>query len=166
MRGRPLHIEWQDDERELFQHYREQKNTGVRTRLHALWLVRTGHSLRESAKLVGVDERSVARWAGWYRQGGLAAVEGHVLGAGNGSPGRLIPEQRERLREQASQGAFHTLDEARQWVEDTYGVHYAYFGIRSLFVRMHLKKKVPRPIAAKAPVEAQEAWKKGAWQPT
>ncbi|MCL4534246.1 MAG: winged helix-turn-helix domain-containing protein, partial [Bacteroidetes bacterium] len=67
-----------------------------------------------------------------------------------------------QLVQQATQGNFHTIGEAAKWVEQTYGVHYTYFGMRSLVERLRLKKKVPRPIGAKASMEAQEAWKRGA----
>jgi hypothetical protein len=37
----------------------------VRTRLHALWLVRSGHPVRAAAQLVGADEATVSQWIAW-----------------------------------------------------------------------------------------------------
>ena len=56
----------------------------VRTRLHVLWLVRRGESPTAVASAVGVSRRSVQRWLGWYREGGLARVRSHR----RGGPGR------------------------------------------------------------------------------
>jgi transposase len=51
---------------------------------------------------------------------------------------------------------------ARAWVEGRFGVRYTYWGIRTVFARLQLEKKVPRPLAKEASPEAQEAWKRGA----
>lgn len=163
MRGRPFRIEWRDTAEELGESYRQEKNLERRIRLHGLWLMRQGHSQRETARLLGVHERTVRRWVRWYRQGGIEAVRSHLMGGRQGRASLLTKEQQSRLVEQAAQGIFHTISQGMAWVEKSYGVHYSYFGMRSLFERLGLKKKVPRPIAAKASLEAQEAWKKGGW---
>lgn len=68
-RGRNLTIEWAagDDAAGLSARYRRERRADVRSRLHALWLVRTGHTTREAAAVLGLDERTVQRWLGWYR---------------------------------------------------------------------------------------------------
>ena len=43
----------------------------VRTRLHALWLLRRGEG---PTAVVGVGRNAVQRWLRWYREGGLDAV--------------------------------------------------------------------------------------------
>jgi len=48
-----------------------------------------------------------------------------------------------------------------KWTEENFKVKYTYWGMRSLFVRLGIKKKVPRPKAVKASPKAQEEWKKG-----
>lgn len=58
----------------------------------------------------------------------------------------MTPEQRAQLLEQARAGTFRTYDEARQWVEQTFGVRYSYKGMYS----------------AKAAPAQQAAWKRGA----
>ncbi len=65
MRGRRLRIEWQDDEVTLWQHYRREPDPELRTRWHALWLLRQGRSATETAALVGVHRCSVQRWRRW-----------------------------------------------------------------------------------------------------
>ena len=79
-RGRPLNISWQEDGDTLFQAYRQEKSADIKPRLHALWLLRLGHLLRETAQIVGVHYRTLQQWVTWHRQGGLAAVRGHPRG--------------------------------------------------------------------------------------
>ena len=161
MRGRPLRIDWREEEEELFERYRKEKHPQLRTRWHALWLVRQGRTLREVALLVGVEERSMRRWIGWYRQGGVSELAGHRYGGRQGRGSLLDAQQREALTARVAEGEFRTADEAVQWVEKSWGRRYTRSGMYSLFHRAGFKKKVPRPIAAKADLGAQEAWKKG-----
>jgi Homeodomain-like domain-containing protein len=65
MRGRRMVIAWQDDEAALYQRYRAEPDAEVRTRWHALWLIRQGRTATEAATLVGVERRSVQRWLAW-----------------------------------------------------------------------------------------------------
>ena len=53
--------------------YRAEPVPEVRTRRHALWRRRLGEGPTVAASVVGVGRRSVQRWLGWYREGGLAA---------------------------------------------------------------------------------------------
>jgi transposase len=161
-RGRPLVIDWRpkDEAAALKLLYRKERRPDVRPRLHALWLLRGGRSVRAVAQLVGVHERSVQRWVGWYREGGVAAVRAHRQ-AGTGQPSFLTPEQQAQLWAQAATGAFRTAAEAQQWVEQQFGVTYTAGGMYSLFGRLRIHPKVPRPINPKVDQAAQAAWKKG-----
>jgi transposase len=161
-RGRPLVIDWRpgDGEGELKAAYRRERRADVRPRLHALWLLRSGRSVREVAALVGVHERTVQRWLGWYRDGGLAAARAHRQ-AGRGQPAFLTAEQQTQLSEQAATGAFRTAAEAQRWVEARFGVRYRPGGMYALLGRLRIHPKVPRPVNPKADQAAQAAWKKG-----
>ena len=97
----------------------------------------------------------------WYRRGGLAEVRRHRNGGRQGAPSRLSAAQRQALIERAGAEGFATIGEAQAWAEQQFGVRYAYGGMRSLFHRLRLKWKVPRPLALQASPEAQAAWKKG-----
>ena len=160
MRGRPLQIEWRDDAAGLHRLYRTEAKPDLRPRWHALWLVRTGHAARQAARVLGVHERTVQQWLAWYRQGGVAGVRAHRR-AGPGQPARLTADQQAGLVAQAAQGAFHTAREAVGWVAETFGVRYTRWGMYTLFRRLGCKPKVPRPLGAKASLEAQAAWKGG-----
>ena len=162
MRGRRLRIEWQDDELTLWQRYRSEPDPEVRTRWHALWLLRQGRSATEAAALVGVHRGSVQRWLGWYRQGGLAAVAQHRQGGRQGRAAYLTAAQQAQLTAETAQGTIRTVGAAVRWAERELGVRYTYWGMRTLLHRLQIGPKVPRPLAAKADLDAQEAWKRGA----
>ena len=166
MRGRRLQIEWHEDEKTLYDRYRQEKDHQNRTRLQALWLLRRGHTMKEVASIVGVHYRTLQDWVGWYRQGGLEEVLRRRHGGHGGKRRRLTPQQEEMLKERARQGAFRTIWDAVHWVEQTFGVTYTYWGMRWVFDRLGLKKKVPRRVASRASAAEQEAWKKGAWLPS
>lgn len=155
-------IDWrpEDEAAALKTAYRKERRTDVRPRLQALWLLRGGRSVRAAAQLVGVHERTVQRWVGWYRDGGRTAVISHHQ-AGTGHPSFLTAEQQATLWEQAATGAFRTAAEAQQWVAQHFGVTYRPGGIYALLGRLRIHPKVPRPVNPKADQVAQVAWKKG-----
>jgi transposase len=161
-RGRPLAIEWAaaDDAASLRARYRRERRADVRPRLRGLWLVRSGRSAREAAGVLGVHERTVQRWIGWYRVGGLAAVAGHHAG-GQGAPAYLTPEQRAALSDEVATGRFRTAIEIRAWVAERWGVAYTEGGMYALLGRLQCAPKVPRPIHEKTDHLAQARWKKG-----
>lgn len=158
--GRPLQIPWQDDEATLFHWYRAEQLPDLKPRLHALWLLRKGYGLRETAQVIGIHYVTLQQWVAWYRQGGVAAVRAHRK-AGPGQPAWLSREQQAQFYDQVAQGRFHTGRDAQQWVEDTFGIRYQLGGTYSLLTRLKGQKKVPRPLATTASLEAQKEWKKG-----
>src|SRR5918996_6249396 len=95
MAGRRVRIAWEaeDTAEALREGYRRQEEGEVRSRLHALWLLRTGWSMEQVAGVVGVHYRTVQRWVGWYRNGG-GGGGGSPHGGGEGEPPRLPPEQK------------------------------------------------------------------------
>jgi transposase len=160
--GRRVAVEWAEDADELYARYAAERDVPRRQRLQALWLVRRGASVAEAGRLAGVGRRSVERWLGWYRAGGLAEVLRRVPGHGaRGAPGRLSAEHQAQLLSKVREGAFRTYDEARDWVAEQLGVAYSYQGMYGVLARLEVHPKVPRPMAAKADPAAQAAWKGG-----
>jgi transposase len=136
MRGRPLVVEWSESPDTLRALYETERNGHRRARLQALLLLRTGSSIGEAGKAVGVDYRTVQRWVSWYRQGGLDAVLTRTPGyAAPGRPSRLTEGQIADLVGRASSGQFRTVSEAVGWSEQQYGVHYTYTGMHALLGR-------------------------------
>jgi transposase len=159
-RGRPLVIAWRDGAAALYARYQQERKPDVRPRWHALWLLRSGRTVRETARVLGVHERSVQQWVAWYRAGGLAEVAAHRK-AGKGTRARLSGEQQAALLAEAATGRFRTAAEVVRWVQEAFGVGYTLSGMHQLLRRLCCKPKMPRPLAEKASLADQEAWKKG-----
>ena len=98
MMGRPLRIDWsrEDTPEALKAAYRSERDTGLCTRLHGLWLVRSGWQLGKAAGAVGVHYRTVQTWVGWYREGGVEGVLSHKMG-GRGKPRFLSTDEEREL---------------------------------------------------------------------
>ena len=156
-------IQWRDEDtvEALLARYRAEKVLELRTRWHALWLLRTGKSRAEVAGVLAIDPRTLRDWVCWYRQGGCATVAQHREGGRGGRVSRLSSEQLGLIREQAARGVWGNTRDVGEWVKQEFGITYTYWGIRSVLDRLHIHPREPRPIAAKADVDVQEAWKKG-----
>lgn len=136
MRGRPLVVEWTETADTLQSMYERERNGHRRARLQALWLLRSGSSIGEAGRAVGVDYRTVQRWVSWYRQGGLSAVLMRTPGyAAPGRPSRLSETQIADLVGRSRDGQFRTVSEAVTWISQTYGVSYTYTGMYALLGR-------------------------------
>jgi transposase len=160
--SKPVAVAWAETAEELYERYRDERVVARRKRLQVLWRVRTGDAPSEAGKAAGVGARTVERWLGWYRAGGLASVLRRVPGCGGRrSTGWLGPEQERALVAECAKGAFRTYEEARAWVAAEYGVAYRYKGMHAALHRLGVHPKVPRPVAEKADTAAQEAWKQG-----
>ncbi len=162
MRGRPFEVTWrQEDTTEALKGvYRRERDIELRTRLHGLWLLRTGRRLSSVAATVGVHYRTVQTWVAWYREGGVPNVLSHKMG-GKGQEPYLSDEAQEQVAEEVATGRFRTAGEIREWITEQYGVTYKVGGIYSLMHRLRCAPKVPRPIHAKTNQEQQASWKKG-----
>lgn len=144
MRGRPLVIEWNETEDDLYTQYQRERNGHRRARLHALWLLRRGYHIGDVGRAVGVDYRTIQRWVSWYRQGGLDSVLQRTPGhAAPGRPSRLTKDQIAALFKQANTGEFRTIWDAVRWVEQQFHVTYTYTGMHALLNRRGLRDRYP-----------------------
>ena len=162
MRGRPFRVSWREEDaaEALKAAYQGERDLELRTRLHGLWLLRSGWRLPSVAAAVGVHYRTVQRWVGWYREGGVPKVLSHKMG-GKGQEPFLTDEAQEQVAEEVATGRFRTAGEIREWITEQYGVTYKIGGIYSMMHRLRCSPKVPRPVHAKADAEQQASWKKG-----
>lgn len=159
--ARKLKVDWQEDEQSLYKLYRQEKDPQNRTRLQALWLMCQGHCMRQVAEMIGVHYRTVQERIAWYRHGGVSEVLQHRHGGHGGPARRLTPAQEAELKAKAAHGEIRTIHDAVTWAKQVPGAHYSYWGMRWVFDRLALKKKVPRPKSPQASAPAQEAWKRG-----
>lgn len=162
MIGRPLRIDWHEDDTPaaLKEAYISEEDVSVRTRLHALWLIRSGWQIKTAAEAVGAAYRSAQRWVEWYRDGGLEEVVSRRMG-GVGQRRYLSAEQEGTLVEEVGSGRFRTAGEIVDWVESEYGVRFKGNSIYSVLDRLGCSPKVPRGRHEKADVRAQKLWKRG-----
>ena len=161
---RRVQVEWQEDADELKKLYQAEKDHQNRTRLQALWHLSQGRTVSEVADLVGKHPRTIQDWVAWYRMGGVAEVRRHRHGGHDSATPRLTCTQQGELKALSEQGQVRTVWDGVHWAEEQ-GVTYTYWGMRHVYERLKLKKKVPRPRNPKACAEEQEAWKKGGSPP-
>jgi transposase len=166
MAGRKFVVAWRHTPQEVFARYRAERDGRLTPRWHGLWLLRQGRSLGETAALVGVAYRTVQEWVQWYRRGGLEEVAQHRRGGLRRvirEP--LAPEQLAALVRHAATVGFATQQQAVGWAAERFGVQVTRRQMERLFRVHRLRSKVPRPLAEKADLAAQAAWKGGASSP-
>ena len=160
MIGQPFRLYWrtEDTSEALKAAYLAARDDGLRTRLHGLWLLRTGRKLGDVASVMGVHYRTVQTWVGWYGHGGVDVGEvlSHKMG-GKGTPRYLSEEQDRVLAGEVSTRCFKTAGEIRDWIESEYEVSYKPGGVYSLLKRLGYSPMVPRGRHEKADVDAQRS---------
>ena len=142
MRGRRFEVAWREEDtaEALKTAYQGERDIELRTRLHGLWLLRSGWRLPSVAAAIGVHYRTVQRWVGWYRDGGLPNVLSHKMG-GKGQEPYLSYESEQQVAEEVGTGRFRTAGEIRDWITEQYGVTYKIGGIYSLMHRLRCRPK-------------------------
>jgi transposase len=141
MRGRPLDVEWQESAEELCRMAQQERDPHRRARLRAVAMLRRGKPITEVHRVIGVDYRTVQRWLGWYREGGLAELLRRVPGHQSmGRPPKLSPEQHEALLARDAAGEFATVGEAVAWVREEWGIVFSYPGMHRL-LRRHRRSR-------------------------
>ena len=161
--ARPLKIAWKHTEEELYELYRREKDADLARRWQALWLLRRGERLIRVKAVLGVMHTTIQRWVRWYEAGGIAEVARRKSGNRKTHRQAWTVEQEAKLKEAVSEGRFRTVGEAVRWCAEVLGIEVSEGKVYYWFRRWGYRKKVPRPLAQKADVEAQEVWKKKAF---
>ena len=118
---------------EIDERRRQAENRRIYQRLSALLWIDDGRTREVVANLLGITSRQVGQWLRIFRNKGLDQL---CILHYRGDPGRLRPAQIEQLKQQIAQGAFHTAEQVRTWVQDTLGVSYSSTGIKELLHRI------------------------------
>lgn len=129
---------WRDDADTLLRAYLDETGREIKTRLHALWLIRRGASVAVASRAVGASTASVQRWLEWYRHGGLMEVRRRQY---RGRVARLTTAQQRALLARAHAQPFLSTQDAQRWVEAHIGVRYTHSGMRWLLERLGLKEQ-------------------------
>lgn len=140
---RRLEIEWQESEAELRQLWQRERHPERRVRLRALYYLRQGKQIKEVSPKLGKGYRTLQHWVAWYRHGGLQEVLQRIKGHGKqGRPSHLTFEQETDLLAEISQGQLTTVEAARDWVEEQWGIVYTVSGMHHCLCR--LQARIPR----------------------
>lgn len=123
---------------------KEQNKAFVRDRLRFLRLLKSGRcsSQVQAGELPGLSSRSSQRLWQQYRKGGLKALLTYPY---RGTACRLTEEQRDQLNAHLAADGVQCLHEARDYIQQHFGIHYSNGGLHKLFERMKVKKKTGRP---------------------
>ena len=148
----------EESDKELFSKQRSTTKVIVFKRLQMLRLLKSSRAktLVAAAPLVGATERSLQRWWKQYRQQGLESL----LEVEPTRQPKLSLAQQQALMEEAGKGAFSTINEIVDWVEQSFGIHYTQVGMWKLVKRLKIKKKTARPTHVLKDKKAAESFKK------
>jgi len=150
----------QDPERlrELEQHLR---GTPVAARARLLRLLKTGQarSLPQAAEGLGYSTVQVTRWWERYRRLGLARFLQRKTPPGR--PSRLTAAAWRGLQQEMRAGRITRLEDARQYLQHRWAIHYASVnGVWRLLRQRRVKCKTGRRRHRRADAAAQTAFKK------
>jgi transposase len=140
----------------------QQSDSRLRTRLHLLYVLRTGvaRTRAQAAQLLGLGRNTVGQWLHQYERGGLGGLLtlGQAPGKVSSLPAAVVAGMRDKLSDPRGCASFHEL---HRWVEQTYGLQTTYFviwytatqvlGARLAVARRTHIKKSPTPKRLFAP---------------
>lgn len=112
-----------EEARALRQLMQQEPNSLLRTRLHLLYLLRTGvvRTRGQAAHVLGISRNTVGQWLRRYERGGLAAglALGPVAGRARSLSARVVVGMRAKLAAPRGCASFHEL---HRWGEQTYQI--------------------------------------------
>jgi transposase len=140
---------------------RRQRHSARSDRVKMLRLLKSGRyrSQTQLAPLLGHSDRTLRRWWRTYQQAGLSGLLAD--GDPGGRPGRITAPAREGLEQAMQAGQIATLEQARSFLQEQFGI--VYQGVRALSrwcQRHRIKLKTGRRRHAHASDEAQVAFLK------
>lgn len=131
----------------------QESDKRIYRRLSALLWLDEGRTQEEVAGLLDVDTRTIRRWVKLFQKEGLdgLCVMGH-----EGRQCTLTPEQLESLQQEIEAGNFRNAKQARQWIEQEFGVRYSLTGTKELLHRLRATYHRTTPFLFKADPEKQK----------
>src|SRR3954469_20815275 len=122
-----------EQRKEIERRRKETLDRRIYQRLTAVLAVASGKSREEVSELLGVSLSQLGEWLRVYRNEGLDAL---CTLQYKGDPGKLTPDQAQRLKDQVAKGCFRNSDQIRHWIEEAFGVTYSPSGVKDLLKRI------------------------------
>ena len=141
------------------EHQQRGRHGADRVRFLRLLKSGTASSVLACVPVLGYSRAQLTRWWGRYRQGGLNSLlaEPHHPG----SKGQMTAEAWADLEQAMKQGRIATLEQARQYLGQRWGIHYqSVNGVWWHLHRRRAKPKTGRRRHRRADAQQQEAFKK------
>ncbi|NQZ78772.1 MAG: winged helix-turn-helix domain-containing protein [Ekhidna sp.] len=148
----------QESPEELRVLLKAEKHPKLRERLQVLLWLKSGtvSTMKEAMKLLDrTTQHGLVLWR-IYKSKGLSGLLTLKTGQGRYSPLRDKPELEKKLAEDG----FSTVNEARAWILETYGISYTENGLGNYFRANKSKLKTGRPSHPKKDEQARQAYKK------
>ncbi len=137
-------LDFKNEAGEVALRFRKEKDLWKKERLQAIkLLLETKLSYAEVAEIIGKDPSSVKKWAGMFRQGGLALLL--IRGNGGGRKPKMPVEVQKALVEQLKEGRFRTAGQIEHWLKDEHQLEYGKGSIYYALGKLGGRLKVPRP---------------------
>ncbi len=122
-----------EQRREIQQRRKKTLDRRVYQRLTAVLSIAEGKSRDEVTHVLGIGLSQLGEWLRLFRNEGLDAL---CVLRYKGDPGKLTPNQVDRLRDEVSGGCFRNSDQIRHWILETFGVPYKSSGVKDLLRRI------------------------------
>jgi transposase len=110
-----------------------------------------------AGEYIGLKRRASEKLWGKYRTEGL---EGLLTYPYQGSTGKLSEEEQQQLQDELSKDHIQGLQQACEYVEKQFQVHYTPRGMAYVFERLQVKKKTGRPVHAHKDYKGEKRFKK------
>jgi transposase len=151
----------EESEEQLLEREKRLRGSSLESRAKMLRLLKSGayRSQLRLAKALGYDPRQLRRWWKTYKECGLEALlETKPRG---GKDERVSEETLSVLEERMKEGETASLEEARRFLEESFGIRYkGVSGLSRLFKRHQIKLKTGRRRHREASEKEQAAFKK------
>lgn len=155
-------IEIKESVEELRALLRQQKTASGKERIQALYLLKTQQvkTVQHLAMMLGRGRITLQRWLRLYRESGCIGLLEQKKSSGR--PPIIKSSAREQLKiELVEPQGFKSYEEIRTWLKAVEGIEASYKVVHdTVRYQMKAKLKVPRPVAIKHQLEAEEEFKK------
>ncbi len=159
---RKINIPIKEDEENLLQLLKKEKNGRKKERLQFLYVLKTGQIryIKDAVKLFGRNRNTYGDWVGKYESGGLKELLS--IERGPGRQGNIQGENLKKLKARLSEPeGFNSYKDISAWMEKECGIK---LPPKKLFytckIKLKASPKVARPSNPRQDSEEVEAFKK------